>query len=86
MANFTLNMGLSGRPAIYTPCVSRPQFSLTAYEPVEVEVLGLYQVLVDSDIDAYFVVVLPTGKCTYAGVDQIQFTDCGVPTKDGDAR
>lgn len=79
MAHITVNMNLETRPAIYTPVVDRPQFSLKAYEPVKVDVFGIYQVAVDGDIDAYFVVTLPNGKCTYAGVDQIQFTDCGVP-------
>lgn len=79
MARITVNMNLETRPAIYTPCVNRPKLGLDAHVPVKVGVFGLYQVVVDEDIDAYFVVTLPNGKCTYAGVDQIQFTDCGVP-------
>ena len=85
MANITVNMNLKTRPAIYTPPVDRPQYNLKAHEKYSVDVFGLYQVAVDVDVDAYFVIMLPSGKCTYAGVDQIQFTDCGAPEEaDGD--
>lgn len=84
MAHITVNMNLQTRPAIYTPCVNRPKLGLEAHVPVKVDVFGVYQVAIDEDIDAYFVVTLPNGQCTYAGVDQIRFTDCGEPTEDGE--
>ena len=84
MANITVNMNLKTRPAIYTPVVSRPQYGLEAGVPVKVDVFGIYQVAIDVDVDAYFVVTLPSGQCTYAGVDQIRFTDCGYSDEDGD--
>lgn len=77
--SITVNMNLKGRPAVYTPPVDRPLLGLEKGVAYAVDVLGLYQVVVDTDVDAYFVVVLPDGKCTYAGVDQIQFTDCEEP-------
>lgn len=78
MANITVNMNLKTRPAIYTPRCNRPRFELIKDEPVDVDVLGIYQVADEEDIDVYFVVVLPNGKCCYAGVETIQFTDQGV--------
>lgn len=77
MANIEVNMNLKTRPAIYTPPVDRPKFGIKKNFPVEVDVLGLYQVQVEGDIDAYFVVTLPGGQCMYAGVDSIRFTDVG---------
>lgn len=83
IANINVSMNLRGRPALYTPPVDRPRLGLEKGATYDVDVLGLYQVVVDTDVDAYFVVVLPDGKCTYAGVDQIQFTDCDEP-EDGE--
>lgn len=74
----TVNMNLTTRPAIYTPCVSRPKLDLVKGTPVCVDVFGVYQVSDGEDVDAYFVVTLPNGRCTYAGVEEIQFTDMGV--------
>lgn len=79
MAEITVNMNLSTRPAKYTPKYNRPHLGLNKNVTVEVDVFGIYQIAVDEDIDAYFVVTLPNGKCTYAAVDEIQFTDMGVP-------
>lgn len=79
MANITVNMNLKTRPAIYTATCDRPHLGIRKGEAIDVDVFGLYQVAVDDEVDAYFVVTLPDGKCTYAGVDQIQFTDVGVP-------
>lgn len=78
MADITVNMSLKTRPAIYTPRTDRPKFGLVKDEPVEVDVLGIYQVADEEDIDVYFVVVLTSGKCCYAGVETIQFMDQGV--------
>lgn len=77
--NITVNMNLQTRPAIYTPKFDRPNIGIKKGEPVNVDVFGIYQVAIDDDVDAYFVVTLPSGKCTYIGVDEIQFTDMGVP-------
>lgn len=84
MAHISVNMNLTTRPAIYTPPVNRPNLGLDAHVPVKVDVFGVYQVAIEEDIDAYFVVMLPNGRCTYAGVDSIQFTDCGDPKEDGE--
>lgn len=74
-----VNMNLKTRPAIYTPKFDRPHLELKKGEPVNVDVFGIYQVAIDDEVDAYFVVTLPSGKCAYAGVEDIQFTDMGVP-------
>lgn len=78
MASFTVNMNLQSRSAIYTPPFNRPNLGLKKYEPIKVDVFGIYQVAIVDEIDAYFVVTLPNGKCTYAGIEDIQFTDMGV--------
>lgn len=75
MANITVNMTLKERPAIYVPRVDRPKLNLVKGTPINVGVLGIYQVADEDDVDAYFVVVLPGGKCTYAGVEDIEFKD-----------
>ena len=77
MANITVNMNLKTRPAIYTPKCDRSNLGLKKGEPVTVDVFGVYQVAIDEEVDAYFVVTLPNGQCAYAGVDSIQFTDMG---------
>ena len=79
MANITVNMNLKTRPAIYTPKFDRSNLGLKKGEPVQVDVFGVYQVAIDEEVDAYFVVMLPSGKCTYTGVEDIQFLDAGVP-------
>jgi len=69
-------MNLSTRPAIFTPNYDVPKVGIKKGESVKVDVFGLYQVKVEEDdIDAYFVVELPDGKCVYAAVNTIQFTD-----------
>lgn len=78
MAEFTVSMNLATRPAIYMPGFDRPHLGIKKLEPVNVDVLGIYQVATDDDVDAYFVVTLPNGRCTYAGVEDIRFTDMGV--------
>ena len=75
----TVNMNLSTRPAIYTVPVNRPELGLAKGDKCNVDVFGIYQVQMGEDeIDAYFVITLPDGRCTYAGVTSIQFTDMGV--------
>ena len=49
------------------------KYGLSASEPTEVGVFGLFQCGDEDGSDAYFVVELPDGKCCYAGVDDIQF-------------
>lgn len=72
--SLTINVNLKTRKALYKPSVYNAiRYNLTANEPVEVGVFGLYQVMQDDDIDAYFVVKLPDGHCCYAGVEHIQF-------------
>lgn len=78
----SVNMNLKTRPAIYRPNYDRPNLNLKKGEEIPVDVFGIYQVAIDDEIDAYFVITLPNGKCTYAGVDTIQFTDMGVPECD----
>lgn len=68
-------MNLSTRPALYTPACNRPTLGLEKGISVKVDVFGIYQVSVDYDVDAYFVVQLPDGRCTYASVDTIKFLD-----------
>lgn len=75
-----VHMNLCTRPAILTPRCDVPRVGLKKGTPVAVDVFGLYQVDVDGDCDAYFVAELQDGKCVYAAVDTIQFTD-----KDGEA-
>ena len=77
MASISMNVNLQTRPAIYTPRVDRPHLDVKKDVPVNVDVFGLYQVKDDDEVDAYFVVMLPSGKCTYVGVHDIQFTDTG---------
>ena len=75
MTGISVNMTLKERPAVYTPKVNRPKLNLVKDVPVNVGVLGIYQIADGDDVDAYFVVVLPGGKCTYAGVEEIEFKD-----------
>ena len=78
MADVNVEMNLTGRPAIFTPGLDRPKLGLVKGQPVRVSVLGVYQVAIDEDVDAYFVVILPNGMCAYAGVDQVQFLNTEV--------
>lgn len=75
MASITVNMNLQTRPAIYTPKFDRPHLGVKKGEPINVDVFGIYQVAIDDEVDAYFVVTLPGGRCTYTGVEDIRFTD-----------
>lgn len=77
--DITVNMNLKTRPATYRPKIDRPHLDIKKGEPVGVDVFGIYQVTVEDEVDAYFVVMLPSGKCTYVGVEDIQFLDVGVP-------
>lgn len=79
MTNITVNMNLKTRPAIYTAPVDRPTLGVEKGQQYCVDVFGVYQVAVDEDVDAYFVIMLPNGRCAYAGIEQIKFTDCGMP-------
>ena len=74
-SNIIVNMSLTTRPAIYTPKLDIPHLNLKKGEAVNVDVLGIYQVIDDDGADAYFVVILPTGRCKFTDVEAIQFTD-----------
>lgn len=78
MANIEVSMNLTQRPAKYTLNCNRPELDLKKGDVVNVGVFGLYQVQFADEVDAYFVVELPNGKCTYTSVTTIQFTDTGV--------
>ena len=82
MAGFSINVNLRTRPALYTPVFDRPNLGLKKDRPVNVGVFGAYQVAVDDDVDAYFVVELPDGHCTYAGVSDIKFLDVAPPEEE----
>lgn len=70
----TVSVNLQTRKALYKPSVYNAiRYKLEANTPVKVDVFGLFQVLQDDDLDAYFVVRLPDGHCCYAGVEHIQF-------------
>lgn len=73
--SMTIDVSFKGRRALYTPT----KFNAIKYnlvgKTVDVEAFGIFQVKEDEDIDAYFVVKLPDGRCCYAGVDQIQFVE-----------
>jgi hypothetical protein len=57
-----------------TPRYDNVKLGLKKGEQVDVDVFGCYQVRADEDdIDAYFVVELPDGRCAYAAIDTIQF-------------
>lgn len=72
--SLTVSVNLQTRKALYRPSAHNIcKYRLSATEPTEVDVFGLFQVKEDEDIDAYFVVKLPDGHCCYAGVDHIQF-------------
>ena len=74
-------MNLSTRPAVLTPRHDIKSAGLKKGVPVNVDVFGLYQVACgEDDCDAYFIAELPDGRCVYAAIETIQFTD-----KDGEA-
>ena len=79
MADITVNLNLKTRPAIYTPACDRPKLDLKKGQEVCVDVFGIYQVSDGDDVDAYFVITLLNGRCTYAGVEEIRFIDMGWP-------
>ena len=75
--SITASINLATRPAIYTPACNRPNFGLIKGEKYDVDVFGVYQIQIEDEIDAYFVLTLPDGRCTYVGIESIQFTDMG---------
>jgi len=78
MASFgsvNIHCNLVTRKALYTPSkLNAVKYNLVG-KTVTVGVFGLFQIKEEDDIDAYFVVELPDGKCCYARVDQIQFIE-----------
>ena len=75
MARIECSMNLSTRPARYTPKYDRKHLGIIGGETLSVDVFGVYQVAIDDEVDAYFVVMLPDGRCTYAGIEDVQFVD-----------
>ena len=72
----TMNIGWKKRPAKYFPNKYQAfRMGIPEGTMLNVDVLGLYQVNMDEDVDAYFIVEDDVGKCWYAGVEEIQFTD-----------
>jgi len=72
----TISVNLATKKALFTPIVHQARrYGISADEPTEVEVFGLFPVSNDDETDAYFVVKLPDGHCCYAGVTDIQFIE-----------
>ena len=72
--SFEVSVNLATRPALYTPNKYRAAaLKVEEGAVLNVEVFGLFQVASDEDTDAYFVVELPDGSCTYANVTEIKF-------------
>lgn len=69
----TVNIEIKLRPALYTPCVDRPELGLTKGVPVKCMTFGCYQVCDGDDVNPYFVLELESGRCTYALPEHIQF-------------
>lgn len=72
----TVSVNLETKKALYTPGQGHiKKYGLSATEPTEVEVFGLFPVSNEDETDAYFVVKLPDGRCCYAGIGNIQFIE-----------
>lgn len=72
--HINVNVNLTTRPAIYTPNKYRAAaLKIEEGTVLKVDVFGLFQVASEEDTDAYFVVELPDGSCTYANVTEIKF-------------
>lgn len=79
MAGLSCTISWQTRPAFYTPNIYRAKvLQVQPGSVLDVDVLGLYQVSDGEDIDAYFIVEMSDGKCTYASVEEIQFADRGI--------
>lgn len=61
------------RRAIYRPIVDRPALGITKGTEVHCRVFGCYQVCDGEDVNPYFIVELPNGRCTYVSPEYLQF-------------
>lgn len=76
MAELRLNVNLVTRPAIYRPNKYRAQqLGIEEGSEIHVDVLGIFQYKDGDEADAAFIVEYPDGKCDYAAVTEVQFTD-----------
>lgn len=83
MAGLTMSMSWERRPAIYRPNKYRVhELGIPEGSELLVDVLGIFQCKDEDNTDAYFVIEYPDGKCGYAAVHEIQFTDKEVPYAD----
>ena len=83
MAKLTMTLNWNKRPAIYRPNKYRVvKYELPEGAEVPVEVLGIFQCADDDEVGPVFVVELPNGKCDYAAITEIQFTDKEEPYAD----
>lgn len=72
--SFDVSVNLVTRPAFYTPNKYRAAaLKVDEGTVLKVDVFGVFQVASEEDVDAYFVVELPDGTCTYAAVTEIRF-------------
>lgn len=74
MATWNIDICFVRRRAIYTAPCNRPQFGMIKGRKYPCEVHGLQQVQDGNEADAYFVIELEDGRCTYASIECIQFT------------
>ena len=76
MADMTVKMHLQTRPAIYTPRCNRPELGIQKGDVISCDAFGCFQVTDgEDDINPYFVVELPDGRCTYVAPEDLRFTD-----------
>ena len=71
----TIKVVCERRKAIYRPKFDRPSFGIAKGQEILCDVWGCFQCN-DGDVDynPYFVIELPDGHCTYATIEDIQFT------------
>lgn len=73
-----IEIRMERRQAVYRPPCNRPELGLEKGEPYACEVHGCYQVTEDGEAYPYFVIELYDGRCTYASIECVQFTDWSV--------
>lgn len=81
MAELRLNVNLVTRPAIYRPNKYRA-YDLGVEEGTEihVDVHGAFQYRDVDEADVSFLIEYPNGKCDYAAITEVQFTDKEAPS------
>ena len=70
-----IEMRFERRQATYRPPCNRPELNLEKGEAYLCFVHGCYQVAEDGEACPYFVIELYDGRCTYASIDCVQFTE-----------